>query len=235
VDQIRTISKSRIGRKLGTVKLANAWHVDVYTSITELTMQTATTNRTAVNAATGGIAWIAAALTLGVSGVLVAARPPAPQILILSLTAAAIWITSRSSLRTLVDTIPIRALVAMHAVRFIGFAFLALSAQGALSPAFANPAGWGDVAVAASSLGLIAFVQPTTPAGRRIYLGWNVFATLDLIVAVASATMVALSGEAPGVAALLRAPMVLVPLFVVPLLFASHVIIFRRLRQSKVT
>ena len=198
-------------------------------------MQTTITARATTAAATGGIAWIAVALTLGASGALVAVPPPAPQILILSLTAAAIWITSRSALRTFVDTIPIRALVAMHAVRFIGFAFLALSAQGALSPVFANPAGWGDVAVAASALGLVALVAPTTPAGRRVYLGWNVFATLDLVVAVASATMVALSGEVPGVAPLLRAPMVLVPLFVVPLLFASHVIIFRRLRQSNVT
>src|SRR5688572_10954123 len=123
----------------------------IYIYLTELIMQTTTTNRTAATAATaatGGIAWIGAALALGASGVLVTARPSAPQILILSLTAAAIWITSRSALRTLVDTIPIRALVAVHAVRFIGFAFLALSAQGALSPAFANPAGWGDVAVA---------------------------------------------------------------------------------------
>ena len=198
-------------------------------------MQTTSTSRTATAAVTGGIAWIALALTLGVSGVLVTSRPPAPQILILSLTAAAIWITSRGELRTLVDAIPIRALVAMHTVRFIGFVFLAMSAQGALSPTFANPAGWGDVAVAASALGLVALGAPATRLRRGLYLSWNAFATLDLVVAVGSATLVALSGDVLGIAPLLRAPMVLVPTFLVPLLFASHVIIFRRLRQSNVT
>jgi hypothetical protein len=198
-------------------------------------MQTTTTTRATTAAVTGGIAWIAVALNLGVSGVLVTARPPAPQILILTLIAAAIWVTSRSALRDLVNAIPIRALVAVHAVRFVGIVFLALSAQGALSPVFATPAGWGDIAVAASALGLVALGGPTTPARRRLYLGWNVFAALDLVVAVGSATLVALSGDVLGVAPLLRAPLVLVPTFLVPLLFASHVIIFRRLRQSKVT
>ena len=198
-------------------------------------MQTTTLSRATTAAVTGGIAWVALALTLGVSGVLVAARPPAPQILILSITAAAIWITSRGALRELVNTIPLRALVAVHAVRFVGIVFLALSAQGALSPAFATPAGWGDIAVAVSALGLVAMGTPTTRMRRGLYLGWNVFATLDLMVAVGSATLVALSGDVPGLAPLLRAPLVLVPTVLVPLLFASHVIIFRRLRQSNVT
>ena len=198
-------------------------------------MQTTATSRATTAAVTGGIAWIALALTLGVSGVLVGARPPAPQILILSLTAAAIWITSRGALRELVNTIPLRALVAVHAVRFVGIVFLALSAQGVLSPAFATPAGWGDIAVAVSALGLVALGTPTTRMRRGLYLGWNVFATLDLMVAVGSATLVALSGDVPGLAPLLRAPLVLVPTVLVPLLFASHVIIFRRLRQSNVT
>ena len=197
-------------------------------------MQTTATSRATTAAVTGGIAWIALALTLGVSGVLVGARPPAPQILILSLTAAAIWITSRGALRELVNTIPLRALVAVHAVRFVGIVFLALSAQGVLSPAFATPAGWGDIAVAVSAL-LVALGTPTTRMRRGLYLGWNVFATLDLMVAVGSATLVALSGDVPGLAPLLRAPLVLVPTVLVPLLFASHVIIFRRLRQSNVT
>ena len=198
-------------------------------------MQTTTTSRATTVAVTGGIAWIAFALTLGVSGVLVTAPPPTPQILILSLVAAAIWITSRGALRDVVNAIPIRALVALHAVRFIGIVFLVMSARGALSPVFANPAGWGDIAAATAALGLVALGIPTTRLRRVLYLGWNVFATLDLIVAVGSATLVALSGNALGIAPLLRAPLILVPTFLVPVLFASHVIIFRRLRQSNVT
>jgi hypothetical protein len=185
-------------------------------------------------AVTGGIAWIAISLAVGASGVLVGVRPPAPQVIIVALTAATIWITSRGALRSLVDAIPTRALVAVHAVRFVGFVFLAMSAAGALSPLFATRAGWGDIAAAAGAIGLVASGLPTTRLRRGIYQAWNAFAILDLAVAVGTATLVGWRGDVPGITPLLVAPLVLVPTFLVPVLFASHVIIFRRLRLISV-
>lgn len=192
-------------------------------------MQPAISPRAAV---TGGIAWIAVALILGVTGTLAAVPTPGPQVLILALTVATIWATSRSALRSFVDAIPIRGLVAIHAGRFVGAVFLAMSAQGTLSPLFATRAGWGDIAAAAGALAVLSIGAPTTKARKRLYLGWNVFAVLDLVVAVMTATFVALRGDSPGVAALFSAPLILVPTFYVPILFASHVLIFRRLRHS---
>ena len=181
---------------------------------------------------TGGIAWITIALALGISGVLVTARAPGPQVLILALTAATIWITSRGGLRDVVDAIPIRALVAFHALRLGGVAFLAVSAAGTLSPVFATNAGWGDIAAGAGAIALAASFAPDTPIRRRVYLGWNILATLDLLVAVGTATLVALRGDVPGIAPLFTAPLILVPTFMVPLLMATHIIIFRRLRRD---
>ena len=193
-------------------------------------MQAASIPRAAVG---GGIIWIAIALALGASGVLVNVPPPGPQLLILALTIASIWMLSRGALHERIDAIPINSLVAFHAVRFVGAVFLILSAQGTISPLFATRAGWGDIAAATMALGLVATGSPTTPARRRLYLGWNVFATLDLIVAVATATFVTLRGDVPGVEPVLRAPLVLVPMFFVPLLLAIHVVIFRRLLRPE--
>ena len=186
----------------------------------------------AAAAVTGSVAWIATALALGISGVLVTARAPAPQLLILALTAATIWMTSRGQLRALVDAIPTRALVAFHALRLGGVIFLVVSAAGTLSPVFATNAGWGDIAAAAGAIALAASFAPDTRMRRGLYLGWNVFATLDLLVAVGTATLVALRGDVPGIAPLFTAPLILVPTFLVPLLLASHIIIFRRLRRG---
>ena len=192
-------------------------------------MQAAISPRAAV---TGGIAWISIALILGVTGILAAVPTPGPQLLILALTGATIWVTSRGALRSFVDSIPIRGLVAIHVGRFVGAVFLAMSAQGTLSPLFATRAGWGDIAAAAGALAVLSIGAPTTKMRKRFYLSWNVFAVLDLVVAVMTASLVALRGDNPGIAALFSAPLILVPTFFVPILFASHVLIFRRLRDS---
>jgi hypothetical protein len=195
-------------------------------------MQAASIPRAAVG---GGIAWIAIALALGASGMLVNVPTPGTQLVILALTVATIWLASRGAVRDRIDAIPINALVAFHAVRFVGAVFLILSAQGALSPLFATRAGWGDIAAAAFALGVVATGSPTTPARRRLYLGWNILGTLDLLVAVGTATFVALRGDVPGIEPLMRAPLVLVPMFFVPVLLATPVVIFRRLLRRDVS
>src|SRR6266571_7989146 len=98
----------------------------------------------------GGLLWLAAALALGASGAFTALHPPAPQLIVVGLTIAAIVAsTSVPAVRSWVDSISLRWLVGVHVVRFIGAVFLILAARGALSPVFAERAGWGDVVAAA--------------------------------------------------------------------------------------
>lgn len=195
-------------------------------------MQAAMTARAAV---TGGVAWMAIALAVGVSGVLVNVPAPQPQLIIVALTAATIWMTTRGSLRVLVESISTRALVGFHGVRLVGAVFLVLSAQGELSPVFANRAGWGDIAAAIGAIALVATGDPATRIRRSFYLVWSALAILDLLVAVGTASIVALRGDTPGIQALFHAPFILVPTFFVPLLLASHVLIVRRLLWSNVS
>src|SRR5437016_3798879 len=88
-------------------------------------------------------------------------------------------------------------------------------------------AGWCDFAGA-----LLAIVFVLAEPRRMALHAWNVFGVLDLLVAVGTATVVTLQGTTPGVAPILTFPLNLVPTFFVPLLFANHVLIFRRLVGS---
>jgi hypothetical protein len=157
-------------------------------------------------------------------------RPPAPQIIILILAIFAIVMSvSVPAVRTWVDSIPLPGLVGLHAIRFVGAVFVVLAARGALSAAFAMRAGWGDIAAAVGAVLLLLSGSPRSALHRWAYLVWNTFGVLDLIVAVGTATIVALRGDTPGMEPLTHLPLVLVPILFVPFLFAAHVAIYRRL------
>ena len=176
-------------------------------------------------AAAAAVVWIILAVLAGASGLLVRLPFPGAQVIILSLVAItlAAGLASRS-LRAWIDSIPLRALVGVNAIRFIGIAFLVVAAQGQLNPVFAGRAGWGDIAVAT---GAVMLAWAGTP--RLLTLLWNTLGVLDLVVAVGTATAITLNGTTPGVTPLLTLPLSLVPTFLVPLLLVNHVFIFRRL------
>ena len=177
-----------------------------------------------------GLVWLAVTVVLGASGVFAQLRPPGPQIIVLALT---IFVVTASitvpSVRSWVDSIPLRGLVGFHAMRFVGAVFLVLAARGVLSPVFAMRAGWGDITAAAGAVLLVVSGIPRSALHRWAYLAWNTFGVLDLIVAVGTAAVVVLRGATPGMEPITRLPLILVPVFFVPLLFASHVEIYRRL------
>lgn len=179
--------------------------------------------------ATAGIWFVLAALA-GASGMLLRLAFPIPQLVILGLVIASLAaFTAVPSLRAWIDAIPVRTLVAVHAVRFVGFAFLILAARGQLAQAFGQRAGWGDIATAALALVLVASGDPVTPGRRVLYHAWNVLGFADLTVAVGTATWVVLHAVQPGMQPLFSFPLSLVPLFFVPLLLVGHIVIFRRL------
>jgi hypothetical protein len=190
-------------------------------------MSTSVSTRPAI---VGTLVWLALATALGATGVLGTLRL-GPQMVALTLTIAAVFVSSRVEVvRRSVDAIPLQTLVGIHAVRFIGIAFLLLAARGTLSPLFAERAGWGDIIAAA--IAVVFSIIGLTRIPRRVLAAWNIFGTLDLIVAVGTVTLVVLRGDVPGVQPLLGLPLILVPIFGVPVLFATHVALFRRLRAS---
>lgn len=179
------------------------------------------------------IIWGALAALAGASGMLLRLPFPLPQLGILAVVIASLVATSTIvPLRAWIEALPLRTLILINAVRFVGIVFLVLGARGQLAQAFADRAGWGDIAAATLALVFVAAGEPRIPAHRALLHAWNAFGALDLVVAVGTAAWVALRGLQPGMDPLLEFPLSLVPLFAVPVLFVGHVFIFRRLVKA---
>jgi hypothetical protein len=175
-----------------------------------------------------GLAWLAIALALGASGRLLLLRPPAPQLVLLGLTAAVILAGfSVPAFRAWLFSIRYRQLLAFHLTRFIGVYFLVLYGRGELPWAFAVPGGWGDIIVAAAATVLVFFV-PHLEAWPGWLATWNLVGLADILFVVVTASRLMLA-DPQSMSALTRLPLSLLPTFLVPLIISSHVFIFWRL------
>jgi len=183
--------------------------------------------------AIGAAGWFVIAALAGASGALLAARPPIPQVLIAVLAAALLvlfW--TPTAFREWARAVDLRALVAIHLTRFVGFYFLWLYGRGELPYAFAVPGGIGDIAVAIGAAAICALARPAAGVGLGWILAWNIFGLVDIAMVVATATRLGLADPA-SIRALLHLPLSLLPTFLVPIIVATHVIIFARLREAR--
>jgi hypothetical protein len=179
--------------------------------------------------------WFAAAVVVGEQRTLARLPPPAVQGVIFGLTALLLLGYFRlAALRAWMDALDLRVLVRLHVVRFIGIYFLVLYRHGELPYAFAVPGGYGDIVVATLALPIAFF--PFDPARRtRALTIWNVIGFTDILLVVVTAIRLNLA-DPSQLRALLHLPLSLLPTFLVPLIIATHVVIFVRLsRESRPT
>jgi hypothetical protein len=176
-----------------------------------------------------GVLWLLIAVILGASGRVAAWRPPVPQMVLAGLTALVLAaVVALAGFRGWLRTLDLRWLVALHLTRFVGIYFLVLYYRdGALPYAFAVPGGWGDILVATLALGLLAAVRKFET--RRGLIGvWNALGLIDILFVVATASRLALA-DPDSMNTLLRLPLSLLVTFLVPLIIASHVVVFWRI------
>ena len=178
-----------------------------------------------------GLIWLLAAIGVAGSGRLSELAPPAPQLAIVGLTVTLIVLgVALPGFRAWLATWRLRQIIALHVTRFVGIYFLVLYGRGELPYAFAVPAGWGDIAIATAALLLVVLV-PDLTAHRGWVLVWNVAGFVDIGYALLTATRLAMA-DPQSVIALLRLPLSLVPTFLVPIIVASHVLVFARLLKE---
>ena len=115
----------------------------------------------------------------------------------------------------------------MQAWRFAGLGFLALYAHGVLPGFFAWPAGLGDIAIGVTAPWVIlALIQSPTFKSSPLFVVWNLFGILDLVVALTTGALS--SGLAPGITGavttspMAQLPLVLIPGYFVPLFIMLH-------------
>lgn len=175
--------------------------------------------------------WLITALLVGRFELLAPLIGPAVQGIIFGLTALLLALYFKApGIRAWIEGLDLRALVLLHTTRFVGFSFLILAQRGELPRAFAVPAGGGDIIVATGAL-LVCFL-PWTPATRlRAITIWNVIGFADIMMVVFTAARLGLQDPAQ-LLVLTRLPLSLLPTFLVPLIIATHIIIFLRLRRT---
>ncbi len=176
-------------------------------------------------------AWLIAALLVGHYGLLQRLPLPAVQGVLFAVTALLLVLYFKAAgLRAWIDALDPRSLVLLHVTRFVGIYFLILYQRGELPYAFAVPGGWGDIGVA--SLALLVCFLPLPPAARhRALTIWNTLGFADIMMVVVTAGRLGLQGE-PLMRNLTVLPLSLLPTFLVPLIIATHIILYLRLRRA---
>jgi hypothetical protein len=136
------------------------------------------------------------------------------------------------TIRACVLNIDLRWLVLLHLTRlFAGAYFLVLCQRSQLPCAFARPAGWGDIVVAVLALAVVGAMR--TQFAKTFLLSWNTLGLIDIILVVSSAFRFGLK-DWQSMHALRELPLSLLPTFLVPLIIASHALIFVRLPRARI-
>ena len=134
--------------------------------------------------------------------------------------------------------VPLWLLVGVHTVRLLGISFVILYAAGRLPAPFAPVAGWGDIFVGATALPVARLAYRRPVNARLILWIWNVIGLVDLVAAVGLGVISSpgpqrLISAEPSSAIMTTLPWLLIPGFLVPLLFTVHIGIFIRLVSAR--
>lgn len=185
-------------------------------------------------------AWFVAALLLSTNGFFRTASFRIPTIqygLLIPIVGGLILFWRWPLLKRAVEAVPQEWLVSLQVYRVEGALFLLVLALGLAPAEFALPAGIGDIAV-----GLLAPIAGIVYARRQrdaaaIVRAWNFLGLTDLIVALTTGFLSApsqlqrLAFDRPNT--LIGAfPLVIIPVFLVPLSILLHLASLYKLRQT---
>jgi hypothetical protein len=140
--------------------------------------------------------------------------------------------------RRAIEAVPQEWIVGVQFYRVLGLIFLALYAGHRLPAVFARPAGVGDVIVGLLAPAVaIAYAHKLRNSGALVRV-WNLLGLGDLIVAVAAGflsspsrfQMFAFSAPNELIGAF---PLVMIPVFLVPLAVLLHLASLKKLRQTE--
>jgi hypothetical protein len=140
--------------------------------------------------------------------------------------------------RSMLLAIPTPLLIGLSAFRIGGVLFVVLAEAGRLAGPFPYIAGWGDVITGVGAIPA-AWAAVHGLANRRgRILVWNVFGTLDLVVAGVlgvtsrNGSPLQLIHAGVGSGGLTHFPWSLVPTVLVPYFLISHLLVFAQLRSQ---
>ena len=143
-----------------------------------------------------------------------------------------LWFAASAKFREFILSLNPRALTLIQAWRILGITFVILEARGVLPAIFALPAGYGDMAIAATAP-FVAW-KLVSPSHRSGFVLWQFLGIADLVTAVTLGTTARLLvPQDVSMTAMTVLPLSLIPTFIVPLLLIFHVICIAQARAWK--
>jgi hypothetical protein len=119
-------------------------------------------------------------------------------------------------------------LIAVQTWRIVGIAFLWGMTQGIVEPAFAIPAGVGDILIGVTAIPFAIFLWRGYSWSKYAVVVWSVLGIADLVNAI---TLGLITNPDFGTSTMTTFPWILVPTVAVPLALALHGITLYRLRK----
>ena len=93
------------------------------------------------------------------------------------------------------------------------------------------PDSWGDIAVGTGAMVVLLGGARPARAWTRVRAAWNLFGLLDIAIVIVVAQSILMFSDHPQtMGGLIGFPWLLVPLVIVPLVIATHVLLVARLR-----
>ncbi|MBL8682085.1 MAG: hypothetical protein JNK05_23155 [Myxococcales bacterium] len=179
--------------------------------------------------------WAAAVVVAGALGAFVGIAPPVIPAVVLGANALLVGgYRSSERFRAAVDGIDTRWLLWFQALRApIGASFVYYGALRVLPERWASHAGWGDLVVGVGAA-VLALSAGESSRARVTRTAWGVLGLVDILTVVVHAQYVALvERDARFVAMVGRLPFIVIPMFIVPLVFATHALLFARDRDAR--
>lgn len=184
--------------------------------------------------------WLAGAIALGAAGAFQQTAGGVPTIqyaIFLPILIGALLIWRSDAVKRVIDAVPQSWMVGVQLYRGLGVIFLILYAGGWLPGLFAWPAGVGDILVGVlAPIVAIAYARDPSQNGDMIS-AWNWFGILDLVIAVSagfitSPSLVQPFAVEPANLLITAFPLVLIPIFLVPLSIILHIASLAKLRRK---
>jgi hypothetical protein len=182
-------------------------------------------------------AWLAVAQYLGEAATTGTTLPIVLSGLLVPLAVATIALWRSESIANLVSAIPLHWLVAAQIYRVAGGIVLVLWADGRMPWQFALPAGIGDVATASLAVVAAALLARNANGVHRATYAWCLLGIADIVVATIMGAMTSPAGvhllglKAPNLL-IASYPLVMHPLYGVPLALMLHGLVLWRLRRE---
>jgi hypothetical protein len=186
------------------------------------------------------LGWFAVALGLAGADFYHVAGNGIPTVqygLLLPIIAGVVLIWRSELANRILDAVPQAWIVGVQFYRALGVVFLMLYAAGKFPGLFALPAGLGDVAVGLSApFVALAYARAPGENGGAVR-AWNILGLLDLVVAVTMGFLTSPSALAPievhpTSELITMMPMVMIPVYMVPLSILLHIASLVKLRRE---